>query len=66
MQSMYFVIYSYLCDVFQNAASEKEKFVKTEMERLEQRNKDLTNQNKLLHEQMEKVTVIAFDFYLHT
>ncbi|XP_071164594.1 nucleoprotein TPR-like isoform X2 [Mytilus edulis] len=39
-----------------SSSSEREGLMKVEIERIEQRNRELTNQNKLLHEQMEKMS----------
>lgn len=46
-------------NLFQSSSSEREGLMKVEIERIEQRNRELTNQNKLLHEQMEKVKTRA-------
>ncbi|XP_052073511.1 nucleoprotein TPR-like isoform X6 [Mytilus californianus] len=39
-----------------SSSSEREGLMKVEIERIEQRNRELVNQNKLLHEQMEKMS----------
>lgn len=50
-------MFAWICtfDYEQNSWGEQEKILKQECERFEQRCEELTSQNNILHQQMEKV-----------
>lgn len=43
-----------------NSWAEQEKILKEEYQRLEKRNEELSSQNAILHQQMEKVGLVLF------